>query len=651
MRCYRQWAPRWCVTCRIQSFLLKPREELPPFGGYFGLVLQRPLQREGLARALTEVTLKVQRERKIEDALSVGASGLEVMGFDVAIVELTQDEYSLRYLTARPDLLALSEAVKAQLAGFPRLTSEELVSVMRTDRGVFVADLRTATTGWLELVEAPSSLRPFVAQSVRTSAIVAPLSIRRDNWGAVIFMHDDLLESDMPLLSLFALQVGSALGVVEGLELLDRRNAELELVHTLAVSTTRSDVKELCRQALETVCRTTGADAGTLHRFERETGHFVLVGDAFGYSGALVEAYRTFTLPDGPIGRGPVSMPVDAMPEGATLVGKEGFNQAAIVPLTLEDQSVGMLSLFRRALKPFSESDLRSAEILGVQMASMLERQRLYQESQRLYADLKASYDELARAQAEVVRHERLAALGELAAVMAHEVRNPLGVIFNSLTTLKRLTRPTGDAEMLLNMVGEEADRLNRIVADLLDFARPYELVKKAIAIEPFIAGAIDAATQTLPPSSPLKVVTSFDRELPPFPIDAHLLRQALINLVVNAAQAMPRGGVITVTATIEPPAPGARLQVPWLVVEVRDEGLGLSSRATEKMFQPFFTTKATGTGLGLAVVKRIVDSHGGEVMARANPEKGTTFVMRLPGGSDRDGTMTPPRATPAARR
>lgn len=118
-------------------------------------------------------------------------------------------------------------------------------------------------------MEAPQSLRPFVQQAVRASAIVAPLSIRRDNWGAVIFMHDDLVEADMPLLSLFALQVGSALGVVEGLELLDRRNAELELVHTLAVSTTRSDVKELCRQALETVCRTTGADAGALHRFGR----------------------------------------------------------------------------------------------------------------------------------------------------------------------------------------------------------------------------------------------------------------------------------------------------------------------------------------------------------------------------------------------
>lgn len=607
---------------------------------------QLPLQRESLARALTEITLKVQGAHTVEEGLAEGSAGLEAMGFDVAIVQLSGDQYVLRSVTQREGLLQVARGVAAQLDGFHQLTNAELFGVLRNDRGLFVPQLRETTGLWLDGVGAPETLKRLVDASVRQCAVVAPLSIRKENWGAVIFMHDELAEADLPLLSLFALQVGSALSVVEGAARLDRRNAELELVHRLSVSSTRTDVRELCQQALETVCRSTGADAGTLHRFERESAHFVLVGDAYGYAGPLVEAYRSFALPEGPLGRAPLSMAVEDMREGADVVKAAGFTHVALVPLALEDQSVGLLSLFRRTSRPFAETELRSGEILGLQMASLLERQRLYQESQRLYADLKKSYDELARAQAEVVRHERLAALGELAAVMAHEVRNPLGVIFNSLTTLKRLTKPTGDAEMLLNMVGEEADRLNRIVADLLDFARPYELVKKAIAIEPFIAGAVDAATQTLTPSLPLKVVTSFDRELPPFPIDAHLLRQAMINLVVNAAQAMPRGGLVTVTARIEPKA-----QVPWLIIEVRDEGLGLSSRVTEKMFQPFFTTKATGTGLGLAVVKRIVESHGGEVSARANADRGTTFEIRLPGGSDREGFVTPPRATPSAPR
>src|SRR6185436_2100715 len=102
----------------------------------------------------------------------------------------------------------------------------------------------------------------------------------------------------------------------------------------------------------------------------------------------------------------------------------------------------------------------------------------------------------LERAQAEVVRHERLAALGELAAVMAHEVRNPLGVIFNSLTTLKKRVSEVPDAALLLGIVGEEADRLNRIVGDLLDFARPYEPERAAVDLGPVVASAIDAASK-----------------------------------------------------------------------------------------------------------------------------------------------------------
>jgi signal transduction histidine kinase len=142
-----------------------------------------------------------------------------------------------------------------------------------------------------------------------------------------------------------------------------------------------------------------------------------------------------------------------------------------------------------------------------------------------------------------------------------------------------------------------------------------------------------------------VRVLTEFPRELPPFPLDAHLLKQALVNLIVNAAQAMPRGGTVTVRATVEPVA-----GTPWLTVRVQDEGVGLSQRAAEKMFQPFFTTKATGTGLGLAVVKRIVDAHLGEVTARANDDgEGTTFTVRFPPTHEtRSGGSTPPRPSPA---
>ncbi|MBE2250415.1 MAG: GAF domain-containing protein [Myxococcus sp.] len=601
---------------------------------------QPALQRDALPAALVAVGRALYWARTLDEALSATTQGLEALGFDVAFLEFTKNRYRVRSLSRRGPLDELAQRLPVQLSG--SWAGQGVIA----DQASFIADLKAATRGWLARMGATERLDEAIERVVRAAAVVAPVPIHEGLWGRLVFMHDDLCEADVPLLSLFAQQVGSTLAALNGVTRLARRTAELELVHRLALSSTRSDLRELCQQALEVVCHTTGADAGTVHQFDQATARFSLLGEPYGYAGPLLEVFRSFETPDGMQSLPLMTMAVEALPVGGEALLAEGFRFIANVPLVLEEQGVGLLSLLRRTPEPFDDAELRSAEILGLQMASLLERQRLYLHSERLYADLKASYDELARAQAEVVRHERLAALGELAAVMAHEVRNPLGVIFNSLTTLKRLTRPTGDAEMLLNMVGEEADRLNRIVADLLDFARPYELVKRPVAIEPFVAGAVDAAAQVMTASVPLKVVTTFDRELPPFPIDAHLLRQALINLVVNAGQAMPRGGVVTVSARIE-----SKGQVPWLIIEVCDEGLGLSTRATEKMFQPFFTTKATGTGLGLAVVKRIVESHGGEVSARANPERGTTFEIRVPGGSERESVVTPPRPSPSAPR
>jgi signal transduction histidine kinase len=596
----------------------------------------------GLLKALTETALEVQRARFVSELLSAAGAGLEKSGFAVAIISMDETRYGIRYLTPSPHLTALKNTV------VPSDRNElgavgEFRSVTANEEPVLLRGMREAIRGY-HLFLGKTPLEKHLALVPDVGAI-AQLHVRHSQWGALVLMHDELQEEDLASIRLFALQLGSAIEVSEAFERLERRNAELDLVHELAVSGPRADSRVLCQRALETVCRTSESECGMLHRYDIESSEYLLVGDAWGYQGKLVEEYRRFRIdPENPLAHAPLALAAKDMPAGSELLVAEGLLHLAVVPLSIEGKPVGLLSLARKRDVPYREHDIRSAEILGVQMASQLERARLYDEANRLYGDLKTSYDELARTQQELVRHERLAALGELAAVMAHEVRNPLGVIFNSLTTLKRLLRPTGDSEMLLNMVGEEADRLNRIVGDLLDFVRPYELVKKPMAVEPIIASAVDAAAQSTLHSS-VRVLTEFPRELPPFPLDAHLLKQALVNLIVNAAQAMPRGGTVTVRATVEPVG-----GVPWLTVRVQDEGVGLTPRAAEKMFQPFFTTKATGTGLGLAVVKRIVDAHLGEVTARANDDgNGTTFTVRFPPTTEaRSGSLTPPRPSPA---
>lgn len=583
---------------------------------------------------VAEVAAEVGRVRTLREVVATVGAGLERLGVSVGVLSLEEGSYGVRYVTATPG----NDAVRALFTGsdptrrWPQL---EQVVMRATQAPLLVPDVD-------RILKETSPEAARLVPQVPRQALVAPLRVHGAHWGALMVMHDELREADVEVMRVLATQVSSAIEHCGELEQLDRRNAELELVHELAAAGTSLGSTELCARALATLCRTTQTNAAVLHRRD-ESGEYVQTGDVYGSDGAVSERWRRFRLP--PLHARmprPLALPIAAVELDTEALRSLGILQMAMVPLTIDGTHVGLLTLARTHDTPYSEADMRTAEILGVQLTTVLDRARLYEQMTQLYEDLKASYDKLARTQQELVRHERLAAVGELAAVMAHEVRNPLGVIFNCLTTIKRISHPEGDVELMLNMVGEEADRLNRIVGDLMDFVRPYELVKKLSAVEPVIANAIDAAALSVLNGN-VKVLTEFPRELPAFPIDAHLLRQALINLIVNAAQSMPRGGTVLVHAETEVPPEGGR---PWLVVRVRDEGVGLTEKASAKIFQPFFTTKATGTGLGLAVVKRIIDSHLGDVSARANDDgPGTTFTVRLPPTTEtREGTMTPPQ-------
>ncbi len=574
--------------------------------------------------AMTPVVLELQHARAIRELVAKLGAGLEALGLWVGLLSMEPGGYSVRYLTSAPG----GNALRGMFSGadpqrrWPQLSQ----AVDRAGKAPLFVDVH-------EALRASGPEVAALRSSIPRTAIVAPLHVRGTQWGALLAIHDALEPGDVPVLNFFANSLSQAIEVCEAFERMGARTAELELVHELAVSGAGADVRELCRRALATLCRTTHTNAAVLHRCD-DSGWYSMVGEAYGAQGQLVEKYRRFTLPE-PM-REPLVVPVAMLPTDSSALAAEGFVHIALVPLTVAGRPSGVLTLSRNHDTPFTGAEVKSAEILGVQMATLLERARLYEE-------LKDSYEQLGRAQQELVRHERLVAVGELSAVMAHEMRNPLGVIFNSLATIKRLWPPEGDAALLLGMVGEEADRLNRIVGDLLDFVRPWELTRKPSAVEPIIANAIDAAAQAVLNAN-VRVVTEFTSELPPFPLDGPLLKQALTNLIVNAAQAMPHGGTILVRAITEEAPQGGP---PWLVVAVRDEGVGLTERASSKLFQPFFTTRATGTGLGLAVVKRIVDSHMGEVTAKANDDgPGTTFTVRLPPTHDaRDSLLTPPQA------
>jgi PAS domain S-box-containing protein len=253
-------------------------------------------------------------------------------------------------------------------------------------------------------------------------------------------------------------------------------------------------------------------------------------------------------------------------------------------------------------------------------------RRHIEQERDALLADLQRSLEELSRTQAELVTRERLAALGELAAVVAHEVRNPLGVMFNSLASLRKLIPRDGDAVTLFGILEEEARRINEMVRDLLVFARPIQPVARPARLIDVVDEAFMAAARAQPSAAHVTVERTFDPRLPAVPLDQQYMHIALVNVIANSLQAMPHGGRLTLAVEqIE------RESAPWAQVFITDSGPGIASEHLGRIFEPFFTTKASGTGLGLAIVKRIVEGHHGDVAVRSEPERGTTFVIRLP--------------------
>jgi signal transduction histidine kinase len=236
---------------------------------------------------------------------------------------------------------------------------------------------------------------------------------------------------------------------------------------------------------------------------------------------------------------------------------------------------------------------------------------------------------DLRQAQAEVRRSERLAALGHLSAGLAHEIRNPLGVISASAELLRqRVSSENEVAREVAGFIGSEVNRTNSLVTRFLDFARPSTPHREVREIN----AVIERAVQTLKDSvragdPPLELVCQLG-EVPTFSFDPMLIESSLFNLLTNAREAMADGGRIL----IESRSNGSNV-----VVTVSDSGLGIPAEEIEDIFNPFFTTKPHGVGLGLAMVSKFIDSHGGTISVASKDGQGATFTVTLPLTQERE--------------
>lgn len=301
----------------------------------------------------------------------------------------------------------------------------------------------------------------------------------------------------------------------------------------------------------------------------------------------------------------------------------EQMNGSVVLGFSGEDQLLGMLVLRDERLREaYSTDEIELFRSVATTIGVTLQNSQVYERMKE---------------------RDRLAALGQMAAGLAHEIRNPLGSIKGAAQFLQpsiktpgspgaRGSAEPGDQREFLNIIVEEVNRLNKIVSQFLDYARPYRGEQEPLEITDVLKKTMQLLAKE--DASKFEVVTAFADRLPPVRADAEQLLQVFLNLSLNALQAMPQGGKLVISTSLRR-ATRRGAAAAFLEVRFRDTGVGIPPGDLKNLFIPFFTTKEKGTGLGLPISQRIIENHGGTIEVRSQPGEGATFTVLLPVEAD----------------
>jgi signal transduction histidine kinase len=289
------------------------------------------------------------------------------------------------------------------------------------------------------------------------------------------------------------------------------------------------------------------------------------------------------------------------------------------------DREIGQMRWLLTTKVPFQNKAGKIVGLVGVGR-DITERKRIEEElrqhREHLEELVEARTRELQEAQEQLIRQEKLAVLGQMAGSVAHELRNPLGILSNSAYFLK-MALPDDDETVQehLEIISAEIRKSDKIISDLLSFSRtrPAESAERE---EVAVAVMITQVLAEQPPPAQVAVSTQIAPDLPAVFVDSQQIRQVLTNLASNAYQAMPDGGKLTIKAQTD---------ADEVVIAVSDTGVGIPPENINKLFEPLFTTKAKGIGLGLAVSKNLVEANDGTISIESEAGKGSTFTITLP--------------------
>ena len=402
-----------------------------------------------------------------------------------------------------------------------------------------------------------------------------------------------------------------------------------EVIHVINEA---SDLPTLFGEALATTIELLGFAAGFIAT-ENEAGR-LQVRYAHNLPSAFVESLDQIDIDATPyvrdVFRKGESVVVEELPADA-LASRHGVHGAAVsVPVFAEGALIGQFTIYAMRPHSFTPEERNLLRTIATEFGTALSKLEA-QAAAHHYAEELAQYsahlEELVEKRTAQLRDvERLAGIGETAAMIGHDLRNPLQGLqyivdlqrlrFERMSPADRSRDEWQKEQALFARISDQIFYMDKIVGDLQDYARPIVPEREEIVVEKLIEDVV----QSLPHTDGVRIAT----EVPDLQLmaDPHLMHRVLANLILNAVQAMPDGGTVTVSASTDDGS---------VAISVHDTGIGIPNDAKDKLFKPLFTGKAKGTGLGLAVVKRIVEAHAGRITVESEVGKGSTFTVNFP--------------------
>ena len=429
-------------------------------------------------------------------------------------------------------------------------------------------------------------------------------------------------QAGLDLLGAIGSQVGGAIERARLFDAAQRRSEDLAVLNDITRTVTSSlDLDIVLTRAMRGIREILRVDAGSLILADEDTGELrfrktlsreqeMIIDSTLrpgeGIVGQVVATHEPMLVND-------AARDERFSPRTDRIRGL-AIRSVLAVPVIVKDRAVGAIEVINKIDGTFNNDDLEMLQVLAASVSVAVE-------NARLYGELADFTRQLERSQEQLIQAEKLAATGRLAASIAHEINNPLQAIHNCLHLVARRPLEEDKARYYLNMAQEEVQRLMTIVQRTLDFYRPSKGREVLADVNSLVESVLALANKRLEHGR-IKIQRRLSPDVPRLQVVADQITQVFLNLVINAVEAMPDGGELTIST---------QHRDGQVYIRFGDTGPGVNPDQAKKIFEPFYTTKHSGTGLGLAVSYGIIQRHGGEIAVESAPGRGATFIVSVP--------------------